>query len=194
MNGVARTLFAQAGLKEPPRRDDDDDDDGGGGEVLSSSKTSNGSSATRSDGAAASQRLSPRDATVRNLEARPLPPWLVAPLWCGMVSGRAGLVFGLGLHSVTVNLGPHLGDMHYFDSHPGGLKGTRGAALSATTPPLLLCHGMFTNGLSMGLLAAALSDLGRFGGGERRVRTVGTIVCCCCADKAHVRVYSYRTF
>lgn len=173
MNDVARTLFAQAGLKEPSRRDDDDDE---GGEVLSSSKTTTtttitGSSATR-NGGVASQRLSPRDATVRNLEARPLPPWLIAPLWCGMVSGRLGLVFGLGLHSVTVNLGPHLGDMHYFDSHPGGLKGIRGAALSATMPPLLLCHGMFTNGLSMGLLAAALSDLGRSGGGERRVRVV----------------------
>jgi hypothetical protein len=141
---VAKALFARASL--PPPLDPDDDGDGDG-------------------------RLLPRDATVRPLEVRPLPAWLGGPMWCGMVGGRAGLVYGLGLHSVTVDLGPGLGEMHCFDSHPSGLKGPRGAALDPQgAPPLLLCHGMFTNGLSMGLLAAALSDRGRPGGGERRVR------------------------
>jgi len=164
LNTVARALFARAGLKEPSHFDDSD-------QYLGSSSSSGGNVRAPEE-----RRLLPRDATTRNLEARPLPPWLVAPLWGGMVGGRAGLVYGLGLHSATVNLGCHLGHMHYFDSHPGGVKGTRGAALRQDAPPLLLCHGMFTNGLSMGLLAAALSDLGCPGGGERRVRTVGCIV------------------
>lgn len=172
LNTVARALFARAGLKEPSHFDDSDQYLGSSSSSISSSNSSSGGNVRAPE----ERRLLPRDATTRNLEARPLPPWLVAPLWGGMVGGRAGLVYGLGLHSATVNLGCHLGHMHYFDSHPGGVKGTRGAALRQDAPPLLLCHGMFTNGLSMGLLAAALSDLGCPGGGERRVRTVGCIV------------------
>ena len=172
LNTVARALFARAGLKEPSHFDDSDQYLGSSSSSISSSISSSGGNVRAPE----ERRLLPRDATTRNLEARPLPPWLVAPLWGGMVGGRAGLVYGLGLHSATVNLGCHLGHMHYFDSHPGGVKGTRGAALRQDAPPLLLCHGMFTNGLSMGLLAAALSDLGCPGGGERRVRTVGCIV------------------
>ena len=110
------------------------------------------------------RRLSPEDATVAPLEARPLPLYLALPTWAGNVGGRAALN-GLGLRSRWVDLGPTFGRMHFYDSHPD--KNSRSLLVSA--PPLLVIHGMFTNGLSLGLLALAFADLGAGSGSERRV-------------------------
>jgi len=165
---VARALFQRAGF--PPRRQSDDDGDDGGKADFQAAAVAKWSTAV--------------------LETAPLPSWVGYPVWAANVAGRAAVTMGttlqhdrsrhprpsswslspFGLTSQFVEL-PGLGrTMHFFDSHPHGGERSDSGSACPSPPPLILIHGMFTNALSMVLLAAALSDRGRTDGGvERRV-------------------------
>ena len=106
------------------------------------------------------------------LVSQPLPAWLCGSLWASNVAGRA-MINALGLTSTFIPV-KGFGTFHVFDSHPPAKSNTPGAGANTsassgaptTSLPLLVVHGMFTNGNSMGVLAAALSDLPLLGHNE----------------------------
>jgi pimeloyl-ACP methyl ester carboxylesterase len=97
------------------------------------------------------------------LVEQPLPAWVCASFWASYVAGRAAVNNVLGLPSRFVAV-EGFGTFHVLDSHPQSSFSLDASTPPTDGPPLFIIHGMFTNGLSMALLAAALAD-----GGRRRV-------------------------
>ena len=96
----------------------------------------------------------------------PVPLWLSLPIYVMQAASKPALTM-FGLRSRTVRVEGY-GAFHVYDS--GGAPATPavdGAAPAlapkpaSPEPPVVLVHGMFTNGLSMVLVAAMLAKTGR---------------------------------
>ena len=99
--------------------------------------------------------------TARRGAGRQVPLWLSLPIYVMQAASKpALLMFGLRSRMVRVE---GYGVFHFYDS--GGPVSRTAAAPTATgpvpEPPVVLVHGMFTNGLSMVLVAAMLAKAGR---------------------------------